>query len=316
MFILGVSAAACGDDEPVTPPGDGPCVGHLCEPGLGDAEGGNVIFEYIYFDTQLQAAFQLPNGITTAARIMGYFMTEHPTAQLPTPGQCNNLEATDGWPLFVAQQRTDVDVGTLTITGQNAANTAVTIDVPKQAAGNDAIGRPHDIFYQTVIPDADTVLKPNSEYDVRFGGAAGGLPATTFDNAIFLAGDFTVNNPDIEGDGPLVAGTDFPVAWTPGTTSAPDTVLGITWLVDSNGKPTHMCPVEHSAGQFTIPGQAITEYRQIAQARGTNPDVMILLRNAIIHRISRLPNADDNTPRRIDMLSVLCWAQLMNVSAP
>jgi hypothetical protein len=40
---------------------------------------------------------------------------------------------------------------------------------------------------------------------------------------------------------------------------------------------------------------------------------MLLLRSSIVHKLSRLPNGDPNNKRRIDMLSVMCWAQLMDV---
>jgi hypothetical protein len=318
---LSLVGAACGSEDP--PPGD--CVGHECPSAVDEAEGGNIIFEYIYFDTQLQAAFMLPQGVETATRVMGYFMNAHnPDANpLPAAGECTNLEATRGWPLFVAQEREDLDIGDLTITGVNESDEPTTMDIPLLTAMNDQIGRPHDIFYQTVIPDAAEQQKPNSSYDVTFTGN-GEIAATTMPDAIVLAGDFTVNSPDIEDDGPLIAGTDFPVAWTPGTTTGFPTddpsviggdVLGVTWLVDVTGSPTHICPVLHSSGSFTIPGSAIEEYREVAVARGLSPDNMILLRNAIVHRVERLPNGDDDNVRRIDMLSVLCWAQLMNVEA-
>src|SRR5688572_16033677 len=110
---LSLFAVACGGDEDPPPDDDDTCVGHTCPSGVDEAEGGNIIFEYIYFDTQLQAAFQLPKGVETATRVMGYFMNAHdPDANpLPEPGACTNLEATKGWPLFVAQDREDLDIG-------------------------------------------------------------------------------------------------------------------------------------------------------------------------------------------------------------
>jgi hypothetical protein len=313
-LLIGLTTVlgACGGDD-----GGGECVGHGCEPGLSDPEGGNVIFEYIYFDTELQAAFQLPAGVTTATRIMAYYMSAHdPNANpLPTPGVCNNLEATKGWPLYVSPTHTDLDVGTMEITGVKGDGSPSTISVPKMPKGTDQIGRPHDIFYQTVIPDAAKQQKLDSSYTVTFGGGPG-APAATMKDAIFLSSDFTVKNPGIEGNGPLVPGTDFKVEWNP-TTSANlpegDSVLGVAWLVDATGKPTHMCPVEHSAGAVTIPGSAIAEYKAIAVARGTPPNKMILLRNSIVHKVQRLPTTDTANPRRVDMLSVNCWAQLMDV---
>ena len=85
IFLGAAVLTACGND-PNTPPSDGAtttpdaCVGHACTAGDGpsvmDAEGGNIIFEHITFDTQLQAAFHLPAGEATATRVMAYFMSE------------------------------------------------------------------------------------------------------------------------------------------------------------------------------------------------------------------------------------------------
>lgn len=322
LFVLislsAVAMTACSDDATT-------CVGHQCIKGdvqASTAEGGNIIFEYIYFDTELQAAFKLPAGVTTVNRVMAYFMdSQTPNANLfPTPGQCNNLVTTKGWPAFVGTPHVDLDVGTLTVTGKNQAGTAVTIDVPKQPKGTDQIGRGHDTFYQIVNPDAPKFLAPDSFYTVNFGGA-GAIKPTTLPDALFLAANFTVTSPDLESNGPLIAGTDFPVKWNPAVSmNKPPTdqmvggdVLGITWLVDVTGAPTHMCPVAHSAGQFTIPGSAIKEYKDIAGSRGLSTSKMILLRNAVVHQLVKLPNGEANNERRVDMLTLVCWAQLMDV---
>lgn len=331
LFICAivVGAAACGDSKN-NPTVDAPggC-GHLgcpeagvTPPALTDPEGGQIIFEYIYFDADLAGVF----GVPTANRVIAFF-DESMTPQdnpLPTAGACNNLATTKGWPLYQGTPKTDLDVGTLTITGMKTDGTASTISVPKATTlpGTDAIGRPHDIYYQQVNGLAPMWVKPDSGYVVNFGGATSNgvtIPATTFDNrdadhpGIYLANTFTVNSPNVDDNGPLVAGTDYPVAWTPGTTSTSDTVLGVTWLVDASGSPTHMCPTLHSMGSFTIPGSAIAEFKTVAAARGQPTNKMILLRNAIIHHIARLPDGATTNKRRIDFLSVMCWAQLMDV---
>lgn len=327
-FLAIVALAACGDSNSKTTDGPPGCTGHTCTPdappggvNIMSNEGGNIIFEYIYFDTQLQQAFQLPMGTTTANRVMAYFMDSMTPQKgmLPVGGQCNNLVTTMGWPEFVGSPHTDLDIGNLTITGKNTAGSDVTISVPKQPAGKDEIGRMHDIFYQTVNPDASQYELPDSSYDVHFSGGTTGsvtIPQTDFTGGIFLSNTFQVSSPNLEDDGPLVGGTDYTVHWTPSTsTNLPsgDDVNVVTWLVDVTGAPTHMCPTMASAGMMTIPGSAINEYKQIATSRGLDATHVILLRNAIVHHIKQLPNNEPNNPRRIDMLSVMCWAQLMNV---
>lgn len=318
MLALAAPLAACTDDAK-------PCVGHLCgtDIKLTDPDGGNILFEYIYFDSELAAAFKLPAGITTAHRAMAYFLNSQTPNNnlLPTPGVCNNFDATMGWPMFQGTAHEDLDVGTLTITGKNTAGEDKSIPLAKTDNGTglsaDSIGRKHNLFYQTILPKAEDYVAPNSFYTINFGGSAS-VPATTFKDQLFMAQGFTVNNPGLEENGPLKASTDFTVHWTPAESSNAPTgtdVLGITWLVDSNGSPTHMCPVLESAGQFTIPAATIAEYRQVAMARGTNPDKVILLRNAVVHRVARLPNGDKKNQRRIDTLTVHCWAQLMDCTA-
>ncbi len=317
--LLPVAAVGCGDSGNKNKV-DG-CVGHLCGSpvSLNDNEGGNVIFEYIYLDTDLQAAFHLPAGVTTVQRTMAYFMNDMTPEKnpLPTPGQCENLDATKGWPLYVGSAHTDLDVGTLSFTGKKADGSAVTIDVPKgNPAMPDAIGRKHDVYYQVVNGVADMYLKPDSSYTAIFGGA-GSIPATTMNDAIYLAPSFSVENPSLEDNGPLVGGTDYPVHWTPSTPqNLPQggEVLGLTWLADVNGSPTHVCPTAHSAGTFTIPGATINEYKQVATARGTDTKHALLLRQAVVHQLQRLPNGDANNPRRIDMLGIMCWVQLVGIN--
>jgi hypothetical protein len=305
---------ACGgvDDDEVCE-----CCGHDCAPvgGIGP-EGGQIMFEYLHFDTEL-AATQLPPGVTTAHRVMAYFMSSHtPQANpLPTPGVCNNLEATRGWPTFVGDESEHLDVGTLTIRGKNEAGADVAREIPKLTDGADQIGRTHPIFYQHVVAPAGDFIRPDAKYTVELGGSET-IEATTFTDTILMANTFDVLSPGLEDDGPLVAGTDFLVQWTPSQSIGINAeVLGVVWLVDVMGKPTHMCVTLHSVGEFTIPGRAIGQFREIAQGRGVTPDKLILLRTSLVHMLELLPNNDKENERRIDMLSVIGWAQLMDTEA-
>jgi hypothetical protein len=284
-----------------------------------DVDGGNIILEQIHFDTELQSPpFSFP---PTEGRVIAYFMNRHTPGinPLPIPGQCNNLEATKGWPLYVvptSADREDLDIGALTIIGKNNADASVMIDVPKLPPGRDQLGRPHDVYYQVTKPIAAAFLKSDSTYTVKLGGA-GIVPPTTFDNALVLTTDFMVTMPMIDGDGPLIPGQELTVKWLPATSSnlPPNTdLLGVVWLLDTMGAPTHLCPIPHSAGQFTITGAAITEYKTLAATRGLPTNKVILMRSALVHKLFPLPNGDPRNPRRIDMLGMMSWAQLMNVN--
>ena len=337
-IILGLCAAlvsftaACGDSNTKTPDGNGMCTGHGgCMDGSGsdtvtlnDPDGGNIIFEYIYLDSQL--AGLLTGGAPTAMRTIAYFL-DSSTPQhtnLPTPGQCENLDAMMGWPIYIGTPDTHLDVGTVTLTGKNRAGMDVSIDVTKQSPGNDNLGRPHDgPFYQAIAPNADSYIAPDSAYTVAFGGSTT-IPASTFsgDQGLFMPADYQIGTPAQENDGPLVAGTDFPVTWTPTTSTnlpagCPNCVggapLGLVWLIDSNGKPAFLCLADRTSGSFTIPGATITDYKAVATARGADPTKVILSRQAVVHHLVRLPNNEATNKRRMDFLAINCWIQLMNV---
>lgn len=306
-LVIQAALPACGSSSSDEEPGD-----LLLLP-----EGGNMLFEWVYYDTEMAAAVHLPPGVTSVNRVIAYFMNHHAPERnpMPTRGTCTNLVTTQGWPAYVSRDREDLDVGELSITGQNTAGAGVTIVATKKPMGIDSIGRAHDVWYDATNLKGEDFLKANSSYTVQFGGA-GVVPPTTFPDALFLAEDFTISSPDLEDNGPLAAGTDFTVHWSTTPSSnlpAGDEVLGVTWLMDSHGVPTHMCPELRSAGKFTISGSTIAEYKALATARGTNPNKVILLRNAIVHKVSPLPNGDPENPRRIDMMTVFCWAQLMDV---
>jgi hypothetical protein len=335
ILLTAAALTACGDDgnnnNPDAAvvdgtPGVDACVGHTCG-GTGalvtDPEGGNLILERMSLDAELQMAFGLPTGVTTQTRVIAYFMSaQSPNFNpLPMAGMCNNLVTTKGWPAYVGSPHTDVDVGTLTLKGKNAAGADVTINVPKQAKGTDQIGRPHDVFYQFLQPKVDDLLKQDSFYSVSFGGVTGGMPPTTFDNAVYLAADYPdVSAPTLEGNGPVMMGQDFTVKWTAGNSvNKPSAslvggdVLGGIWLLDDKGAPTHVCVVPSSAGTFTVPAATLAEWKTAVMARGEPTNKMIILRNGISHQVVRLPTTDANNKRRIDMVSLECWAQVMDV---
>lgn len=305
-WLVLVALAACdGSHAPITTGMDA-CLPDRCTPFVQN-EGGNLIFSSMTFDTELQQALSSP---PTAVRAVAYFMdAQTPDVNpLPVAGQCNNLVATHGWPWFVGTPHLDLDVGTVAIAGPLG-----TLPVPRLPGGTDALGRHHDVFYQELEPNADAVIRPDASYTVQFGGSST-IPATTFTDALFVPARFDV--PDLESNGPLVAGTDFVARWTPATsTHLPpgDDVVGAVWLADANGSLTHLCVTLHSSGQFTIPGTAITELKQIAAARGTQTNRAIVVREALVHQLARLPNNEPDNQRRIDMIGAFSYAQLVDV---
>jgi hypothetical protein len=213
----------------------------------------------------------------------------------------------------------------MSISGKNTAGNPVTWDVPQMRNGTDDLGRAQDIWYQTVVPNAGDFLAPDSSYTVSITGNGGSVPATTFDVAapsdnkagLYFAGGITVSAPDLNDNGPLVGGTDYTVHWTPPVNTnmpANDFPMVTIWLIASNGVAVEMCPVPADQGQFTIPGATINDFKTVSTAIGADPTHALLLRNSLVGQVARLPDSAAGTPRRIDMSTVNCWAQLVGVN--
>lgn len=292
------------------------CVGHICggDVTLQTNEGGGVAFEYIHLDSDLRNANPAQPLPETILRVTSYFVNHQMPELNPFPAAavCTNLIAEKAWPIYSGSPEY-LSAGSVTIKGKNAAGADVTIPNMKMSNMKDPFQRTHETFYLNISPNAPELAKPNSAFTVEFGGE-GAFEATTETDALFLAESFTVKNPGLEDNTPIQTDRDFTVQWNPvESTNLPpgDQVLGVTWLVDQLGGPTHMCPTLHAAGQFTVPAAALQEHKAIQLARGQDGTGMILLRNAIVHKLATLPNGDAENKRRIDMVSLYCHAQFM-----
>lgn len=313
LSLLPLSTLVACDD-------DGNCTGHICggPVSLMDNEGGGVVMEYVYNDLALQSV----GAPETLARTTAWF-TNHSSPEInpqPGPGVCTNLIDTNSWPVYIGRPAEYLKSGTLNILGKNGADADIIMPLADMGAGRDPFTRAHDQYYLNLTPGVETLMKPNSFYTVEFGGD-GVFEKTTYPDSIFLAENFEVLDPPFNpqnGNQPIDTTQDLTVTWRPATSSnlpAGATVLGATWLVMPTGLPTHMCPTLHSEGKFTIPAQAFAEHKAIRKRLDTEDDVsvMILLRNAIVHRLAVLPNGDEGNKRRLDMVSAMCWAQLMPI---
>ena len=313
--------AACGGGHPhatdATPiPDARPDAPGGCQLGEGayPPDGGDLFVEYLTVDSDLQTMY----GASTLARVIAVFVDDQTPQRstLPTPGQCENLVAQMGWPTYSGTPRTQLDVGDLTIQGPTSSGTIATTSILELTNSTDVLGRVQDVYYQLVRPDAAALLEADAPYDVTLSGTAT-IPGTTLDQPVYVPAMFQVSSPDLEDNGPLVAGTDYAVHWTP-TASAGvppnDLVLGLVWLLDTSGAPLFLCLADRSSGSFTIPGQVIADYKQLAQSRGLPSDQVILRRDAAARGVTWLPNGEPTNCRSLDLLGATSFEQLMNVN--
>lgn len=305
------------------------------EPELADREGGQIVFEYITLDDDLLAQLRqnpdFPKDATTILRVMSHFVrSQEPEANaLPPVGDCVNLYESHGWPLgyldLGGQKREYVDVGSLSLTGKNAAKKDVTIDIPVSKNPVDNWSRGHEHFYEFIPPFAENFVLPDSQFTVEMGGSDE-YPAATYENLAYMPGDFEITNPGLNDDDIGLSTTaDATVEWeVVDHPNLPEGVLLLTVVVlaDPNtGSPVLFCPTLTSAGQFPITGEHIQSYRQAVEARAGKKgtaEQAILLRNHVAHTLGWFRNGDGelqydpDDPRRIDMLSLQCKAQIVN----
>ena len=333
--------AACGDDS--SPGGDGGQCGtshNPCDGGTGvqytSNAGGQVLFEYINFDDALAQQLMLPPGVKTMTRNIDFFMDsmDPQTLTIPPQGSCDNQWLTGDFPSGQGDNIQEIDVGGVNIIGKNAAGDDVTLAIPKaHPAGADPqtdpaypdsypydnLGLKHNIFWQVLIPDADAQQMPGSYYDVELTGSDT-FDAVTYPQALYLPKKFNLMSPDFNVQPPpnLVAGQDADLGWeVVPNDAAPDDaeIQQVIFMVDPNTfTAVYVCPLKNN-GHYTIPGDVITTYRQQVASKGGNPDIVMLLRNNLMHRIVQLANNEPDNVRRIDMVSIYCYAQLFTTSA-
>jgi len=344
-LLLGLSAFACGDDDSTddgsgTPDGGGGGGADAGDgagadasvdrpPALTDREGGQVLFEYINLDDDLIAAFGLPEGVTTVNRNMAHFIrSQSPEANaLPALDDCVNLYETHGWPLGYlegdGQERTYADVGDVSISGKDADGADITIDITEGTNPLDNWSRSHDQFYEAIPAPAN--ILPDSSFSLSMSGSDE-YPETTYEDVAYMPGHFEGLVPGLnEDDIGLNTTDDTTVQWE--VVDHPNKPEGLELLTvvvlgePLTGAPVMFCPTLASNGEFTITAEHVQSYRDSVEARtgkkGT-AEQAILLRNHIAHTLGWFDNGEGEAefspedPRRIDVLSVYCYAQIVN----
>lgn len=294
---------------------------------FSDPQGGTVIHEYINYGDTLAEAAGLPDGVRTVYRGMAHFLNAMtPNAMtLPPADVCTNV-VTDStiWVGNLGTGREYIDVGEVQLRGINDDGQEATVTLGRAVDGapaswpRDNLGLDHGedgIYYEHIELVAGQFLSAGSLGDLILTGSAD-YPPTTYEDAVYVPENYELLNPRLNDPFTMTAGQDFTVGWEEvAQPNAPEgyALFELVALVNpATGRPIHLCPsfADEANGEFTIPGEIITDYRETVEALGDNPDQVILLRNTNTHSLVRLENGESDNRRRIDVVSVWCSIQL------
>jgi hypothetical protein len=289
-------------DTPVTPP---------MFKGYDADEGGEVRVEYVRFG----------NG-TAATRVTAFlWQNVGSTKYFPYLDLDGCIDARDDtrWPFATnpVAERDYLDPGRIIISSNNPADEV--LNVPKRAAaGNDIFGRPHpenELFFYNGVPnaadgDGDRYLTEKTKFDVIFTGS-NEMPGQVFDDVLYMPADFTVTSPALSTTPfELQAGTAATFTWEVPTDNPPTgyEVMSLVGFTGSMG-PVVVC-VEPNDGSMTVPANLVDVVRTAYPGGGT------MARQTLTHVVRELHDNNGPTGKRIDFISVWCYATPFTVPAP
>jgi len=182
------------------------CIGHACpgESGIDLPEGGVVRLELVR-----------PHDWGPEVRTSAWFAGDQAPDARPFTRPPENWHIQDGDDLCRDLREDDFfpggDVETRAYLDAGEAVQFVTegtdIRLPRVEDGqDDATWQWHDILYRDHVPAADVVA--GADYDVVLAGGEG-LPATTYEGALRLPGDFQLAFPNTDDVVIMLAGRDF-----------------------------------------------------------------------------------------------------------
>lgn len=303
---------ACGDDATVTPdarPIDAPVSidASIDAPptpmfkGYDADEGGELRMEYVRFAAG-----------NAATRVTSFLFANPGTKKFHdylSLNGCTNTSTDMVWPVATnpIAERVYLDPGNIIIAGG-----PMTLTLPRRATmGTDPFGRTHPAnewafhFGGGTATDGPTYLSEKTAYDVVFTGTSE-VPAQVFDNVLWMPADFALTD---HGVTPLAipADTAQTFSWTTPTQGAPAgyEVLSLVAFTGANG-PAVTC-IEPNDGSVTVPADMINIARAAYPSGGT------LARQTLTHVVRELVDANGPTGRRIDFVSVWCYATSFTV---
>ncbi len=301
LFLALGAIAGCGDDgndlkrpDASEPPPD------AAKPMFKnyDAdEGGEVRIEYLRF------------GNGNAALRAGAFFYDNPGSTRFWPymslNGCTDTSTDMVWPTAASPiaERTYLDPGMVLVVGGPQ-----TFSIPRRAAGNDVLGRPHPAdkwFFDPAVPtdmDGPTFLTEKTRYDVVLTGSPN-MPGQIFDDVLFMPAAFDVINPPLSTT-PFVIPAGMPQTFTwqtpPNNEPQGYEIQSLVAFTGPNG-PAVIC-VEPNDGSITVPANMIDIARTKYPMGGT------LARQTLTHVVRELVDKNGPTGKRIDFLTIWCYA--------
>lgn len=264
--------------------------------GFDADEGGELRMEYVRFA-----------GGNAGSRTTGFLWKNVGTTKFfpfPNLNGCTNSSTDMNWPTATnpIAERVYLDPGSIIISGGPQIQ-----NIPRRTVmGTDPFGRTHPANQWFFDPatgmdtDAPLTQAEKTKYDVIFTGSAD-MPAQVFDDVLYHPADFQVLTPGLT---PLSipAGTPQTFTWTTPMDNPPAGYMVLS-LVAFTGPlgPAVLC-IEPNDGSITVPAAMIDI------ARATYPTGGTLARQTLTHVVRELKDNNGPTGKRIDFVSVWCYA--------
>lgn len=271
-------------------------------------EGGEFRLEYIVID----------DG-TIITRVTAFGMKDAGSGETPDrfplppiPG-CWDLTDDSIWPVAQSSDADYIDFGTVVVTGDFSGVDEIVIPKVDQSGGDvaDGVGRTHEEYnFRLDFDNADTVFQGDSTYSVLLGGSDE-WPAQAYDMKVYMPPAFDLIDPALGEVVMIEEDTPLTLTWEATEVDDHEVISAVAFATPADG-PTIVCAEIGNDGEIVIPAE---EINKVVALVGEGNQATIA-RQTAVHEIAELTNGDDVSGRRIDLLSIWCYATTFEVAVP